>query len=148
MTFLADRPPVVLDASVAIELVTDPTSELEAVLAGWVERAHPRLVPATFWAEAANGMLSRGRAEPSEVADRLAVIQGFGVEVADRRLAGVIDAVGLAHRHRLTVSDALYIQLALDVDGSLATLDRALARAARAENVPLEPLEPLELEAF
>jgi hypothetical protein len=34
------------------------------------------------------------------------------------------------------------------VDGSLATLDRALARAARAENVPLEPLEPLELEGF
>jgi predicted nucleic acid-binding protein len=141
MTFLADRPPVVLDASVAIELVTDPTSELEAVLAGWVERAQPRLVPAHFWAEAANGMLSRGRPEPSEVADRLAIIQGFGVEVADRGLAGVFDAVGLAHRHSLTVYDALYLQLALDVDGSLATLDGALARAARVESVPLEPLE-------
>jgi predicted nucleic acid-binding protein len=141
MTFLADRPPVVLDASVAIDLVTDPTSELEAMIAGWIEGARARLVPAHFWAEAANGMLSRGRAEPGEVADRLAIIQGIGVEVADRRLAGVIGAVGLADRHRLTVYDALYLQLALDVDGSLATLDRELARAARAENVPLEPLE-------
>jgi LuxR family maltose regulon positive regulatory protein len=35
----------------------------------------------------------------------------------------------LADRHGLTVYDALYLQLALDVEGELATLDRDLAKA-------------------
>jgi predicted nucleic acid-binding protein len=50
-------------------------------------------------------------------------------------VAGVVDALDLADRHRLTVSDALYLQLAADVDAELATLDRALLRAAAAEGV-------------
>ena len=33
--------------------------------------------------------------------------------------------------------DATYLWLAIDVDGELATFDRALARAAMAEGVPL-----------
>ena len=60
-----------------------------------------------------------------------------GVEVADRGLPGVFDAVELAARHGLTVYDAVYLQLVLELDGELATLDRALARAARAEGVPV-----------
>ena len=39
--------------------------------------------------------------------------------------------------------DALYLQLAADVAGELATLDRDLARAARAEGV--EVVAPLRL---
>jgi predicted nucleic acid-binding protein len=37
------------------------------------------------------------------------------------------------------VYDALYLQLAVDVDGELATLDRDLARAARAEGIEVVP---------
>jgi hypothetical protein len=47
----------------------------------------------------------------------------------------VADALDLADRHRLTVYDALYLELAADVDAELATLDRDLTRAARAEGV-------------
>jgi predicted nucleic acid-binding protein len=47
----------------------------------------------------------------------------------------VADALGLADRHRLTVHDSLYLQLAADVGGELATLDRDLVRAASAEGV-------------
>ena len=43
----------------------------------------------------------------------------------------------LAERHRLSVYDATYLWLAIDIDGELATRDRALARAALAEEVPL-----------
>lgn len=43
----------------------------------------------------------------------------------------------LAERHRLSVDDASYLWLAIDVDGELATLDRDLARAAVAEGVAL-----------
>jgi predicted nucleic acid-binding protein len=37
----------------------------------------------------------------------------------------------------LTVYDAAYLDLAIDVDGELATLDRALRAAAEAEGVPI-----------
>ena len=43
----------------------------------------------------------------------------------------------LAERHRLSVYDASYLWLAIDVDGELATHDRDLARAALAEGVAL-----------
>jgi hypothetical protein len=39
--------------------------------------------------------------------------------------------------HRLTVYDAAYLELALRADAALATLDRQLAAAARAAQVPL-----------
>jgi predicted nucleic acid-binding protein len=44
---------------------------------------------------------------------------------------------GSIPRHRLTVYDAAYLELALRADAPLATLDRELARAARAARVPL-----------
>ena len=43
----------------------------------------------------------------------------------------------LARRHRLTVYDAAYLELALRRGHPLATLDAALATAARAEAVRL-----------
>ena len=46
-------------------------------------------------------------------------------------------AVALAAQHGLSVYDATYLWLAMDVDGELATFDRDLARAATAEGVPL-----------
>jgi predicted nucleic acid-binding protein len=48
---------------------------------------------------------------------------------------GLAEAVELAERHRLTVYDAAYLALALDLDGELATTDRALATAGRAEGI-------------
>jgi predicted nucleic acid-binding protein len=43
----------------------------------------------------------------------------------------------LAHRHRLSVYDAAYLELAIRRDVPLATLDSALRIAARAESVEL-----------
>ncbi len=43
----------------------------------------------------------------------------------------------LAERHRLTVYDAAYLELALRRNVPLATLDQELRTAARAEKVPL-----------
>jgi predicted nucleic acid-binding protein len=58
-----------------------------------------------------------------------------GVDVADGSLTGLVDATHLAARHGLTVYDAAYLSLAVDVDGEPATIDRALARVARTEGV-------------
>ena len=43
----------------------------------------------------------------------------------------------LARKHRITACDATYLELALRLDASLATLDGALASAAAAEGVTL-----------
>ena len=53
----------------------------------------------------------------------------------DRGLAALIETVDLAERHRLTVYDAAYLQLALDCEAEIATLDQALGRAAAAEGL-------------
>jgi predicted nucleic acid-binding protein len=43
----------------------------------------------------------------------------------------------ISRRHRLTVYDAAYLELAIRSGLPLATLDAALVRAAQAEQVPL-----------
>jgi predicted nucleic acid-binding protein len=61
----------------------------------------------------------------------------MGIAIADRGPDGIDGAVVLADRHGLTVYDAAYLWLAIDVDGELATFDQALIRAAQAEGVEL-----------
>jgi predicted nucleic acid-binding protein len=65
------------------------------------------------------------------------LLERIGIEPADRGAPGLHEAIILADRHRLSVNDAAYLWLAIDVDGELATLDRQLARAAAVEGVPL-----------
>ncbi len=134
MTFAAPSPPVVVDASFAVEALLEGGPSLERWVE-WIRGGRMRLVPAHFWAELANALLRGRRFEPGRAALTVGAASRAGLETADRGLAGVADALDLAERHRLTVYDALYLQLATDVDGELATLDRDLVRAARAEGV-------------
>jgi predicted nucleic acid-binding protein len=134
VSFVATRPPVVVDASFALAALLEGGPGLER-LSGWASEGRMRLVPALFWVETANALL-RGRAfEPGRAALTVAALARSGIGTADRGIAGLADAIELAHRHGLTVYDALYLQLAVDVDGDLATLDGALAGAAAAEGV-------------
>jgi predicted nucleic acid-binding protein len=134
MSFSAPLAPVVVDASFAVEALLEGGSSFDRWVE-WIRDGRMRLVPAHFWAELANALLLGRRFEPGRAALTLGAAARSGLEAADRGLAGVADALDLADRHRLTVYDALYLQLAADVDGVLATLDRDLARAARAEGV-------------
>lgn len=136
MTFTAPPSPVVVDASFAVEAILGDRPALEA-WTGWVREGRMQLVPAQFWAEIANALLVGRRFEAGRAALTVAATARAGIETADRGIAGVLDAVDLAARHGLTVYDALYLQLALDVDGSLASLDADLRRAALAEGVDL-----------
>ena len=135
-----DRPPVVIDASAAIELVTRGSPGLEATWSHWRASDRLQLVPAHFWAEAGHGLLRGRRSAVPEATARLDAIRETGIEVADRGHDGLVDAVRLAASHGLSVYDALYLQLALDMDGTLATYDTALATAAEEEGVGLEDL--------
>jgi predicted nucleic acid-binding protein len=99
------------------------------------EEAH---VPALWWYELRNVLVTgerRGRLTERETARFLQDISRLAI-VIDRAPseAGLLT---LARRHRLTVYDAAYLELALREALPLATLDKALAGAAGAEGVSL-----------
>lgn len=134
MTFIVDIPPVVVDASVAVEFLAGD-SRWREFFDRWADEDRILLAPAHFLAEVANGQLRGQRVPAADVAVRIERIVASGIKTADRGLHGLLEAIDLADRHTLTVYDALYLQLALDVEGELATLDNDLRRAARAEDL-------------
>lgn len=134
MTFIANPPPIIVDASAAVEFL-DANAAWVTAFQEWADDDRTLLCPSHFLAEVANAEL-RGRRSPSaDVVVRVERIVASGIETADRGLHGLLEAIDLASRHGLTVYDALYLQLALDVDGKLATLDGDLRRAATAEGL-------------
>lgn len=134
MTFSFGAAPIVVDASVAIEFLGGDPRWLE-VFDRWADEDLMLLAPAHFLAEVANGQLRGQRVPAAEIATRLERLSAAGIEQADRGLPGLIEAIDLAERRGLTVYDALYLQLALDVEGELATLDSDLRQAAIAEGL-------------
>lgn len=138
MTFLAAPGVVVIDASVAIPILQGDEGWV-ARMRGWLEREDILLVPPHFRHEVANALLRSARLSRDDVTLRIPRLQALGLEVADRGWLGLQRSVELADRHRLTVYDAAYLDLALDVDGELATLDGDLRTAAAMEGVSLVP---------
>ncbi|MBI3745802.1 MAG: type II toxin-antitoxin system VapC family toxin [Chloroflexi bacterium] len=136
MTFATAQEAVVVDASAAMALLGGDGAWLDR-WAAWTEAGTMILVPAHFPVEVANALLRGARLSGLEASTRLERLQSTGIEATDRGLPGLLGAVELADRHGLTVYDALYLDLALDIDASIATLDRELAAAARAEGVPV-----------
>lgn len=137
MTFGIAPFPVVMDASIAVDLALGEGSDLPTALRRWVVEGRMLLAPAVYWTEVGHALLRRSVWDSVEAGRRLNSLETIGLETADRGAAGVRMALALAERHRLSVYDATYLWLAIDVDGELATFDRALARAAVAEGVPL-----------
>lgn len=136
MTFGSGLPAVVVDASAAMAFLAGDEVWLERWTA-WTEAEAMVLAPPHFPVEVANALLRSARIPAIDASARLARLYATGIDVADRGLPGLVGAIELADRYGLSVYDALYLDLALDVDGKLATLDRALARAAAAEGVRL-----------
>lgn len=128
---------IVVDASVAIPFLQGDAAWGER-WAGWIDSGDSVFVPPHFPMEVANGLL---RGTTIKSTDRIiALVRELyttGFEVADRGLRGVEGALRLAGEHDLTAYDAAYLDLAIDIDGELATGDRKLVAAAMAEGVPL-----------
>ena len=136
MTFVRGQRAVVADASVAVRLLLGDTSWIAAWRA-WTAAGSMILVPAHFGHEVANALLRSARVGAPEAITMLGRLFRTGFEVADRSLGGLEGSVELADKHGLSVYDAAYLDLALDIDAELATLDAALRLAAEQEGVPL-----------
>jgi predicted nucleic acid-binding protein len=124
----------VVDASAMVDLLLGDPTWVER-LGHWQSRHAMLLAPAHFQAEVANALMLRVRLQPADAIARLRELSSAGVGIADRGLVGIFDAIELAARHGLTVYDAAYLALALDIDAELATQDHALERAAREEGL-------------
>ena len=126
----------VVDCSVACawfmddERVSGTDSILERVA------DHGASAPGLFWAELRNALVMaerRGRLTPPGTAEALAEIESLDIALDHAPNNAV--TLRLAREHRITVYDALYLELAIRQQRKLATLDRALQRAAESEGV-------------
>lgn len=128
----------VLDASIAGAWLLPDELHPNAALA--LDRlAYERaLVPTIWWYEVRNMLLSaerRHRIDADRSSGALAVLAGLPISIEP--MTDDADVLALARRHALSVYDAAYLALARRDAVVLATLDSALATAARAEAIAL-----------
>ena len=97
---------------------------------------NPGRAPSLFWFETRNLFLvaeRRGRLKPGEATTTMAQLRGF--PILDEGTGSDRLVLALAECHVLSGYDASYLALALSQNLPLATLDRKLATAARAQGV-------------
>ena len=124
--------PIVVDASVVLAPILKEARP--RALAG-LDRAE-WVVPALWWFEVRNGLVvneRRNRVTEIETTGFLQRLSNTDLTIDSSPDEGALMA--LCRKHRLTVYDAAYLELALREQLPLATLDTALAAAARREGV-------------
>jgi predicted nucleic acid-binding protein len=130
--------PFVLDASIALAWAFADEDDVRATAALARIRSDEALVPSIWWFEIRNALVvneRRGRLMEADTASFLRTLSRLAVTI-DRQ-PGEAEVLTLARRHRLSVYDAAYLELAQRDSIPLATLDRELIGAARTERVPL-----------
>jgi predicted nucleic acid-binding protein len=130
--------PFVLDASIAACWAFEDEDHPTATLALERIRSDEARVPSLWWFEVRNTLIineRRGRLAQTDTATFLRGLSRLGVTLD--RSPEEVGVLTLARKHRLTVYDACYLELAQREALALATLDADLMRAARAENVSI-----------
>ena len=129
----------VIDASVALSFLLRDENDAEAArLLACVRRASI-IAPAIWRAEVLNGLLNaqrRKRIDMAGISEGITLIDSLDVEI-DLRTIDLFTIHQVATRHRLTVYDALYLDLAAREGVGLATHDVDLKRAAKAANITI-----------
>jgi predicted nucleic acid-binding protein len=130
--------PFVLDASIAACWAFEDEDHPLAAHALERIRTDQALVPSVWWFELRNTLIvneRRGRLAEAGTAAFLRGLSRLGVTID--RAPEEAEVLALARRHRLTVSDASYLELAQREAIPLATLDQALRAAAQAAGTGL-----------
>ena len=133
---------MVVDASTAISfLLKDEASSYALKAVASLRTASSVYVPSHFWLEISNGLLMaerRNRAPWSEISETIRFAFSLPY-ITDEETASRCqdESLSLARQFKLTIYDAAYLELALRRRLKLATVDKALGRAANAIGVDL-----------
>lgn len=126
----------VLDASVAACWILRDEDHPKATVALKELRTSSCFVPGIWWFEIRNILLISERRRRIAPEDSTAFLRRISklriVQELDRNNTEILR---LARKHRLTFYDASYLEMALNMNLPLATLDSDLLRAAEAESV-------------
>ncbi|MDR1192202.1 MAG: type II toxin-antitoxin system VapC family toxin [Verrucomicrobiales bacterium] len=131
---------LVLDASTTLGfLLPDEQSAHTNQILRLIEQRTPVYVPAHWFVETVNGLLvakRRQRINAGQMDHALRFVQTMSrATVVTEQFINT--TLTLARRHQLTIYDAAYLELAIRTDSVLATTDRALLKAAKAERVDI-----------
>lgn len=132
---------LVIDASLAVARlrVEEHTPQLLASFQRWSEGEARLIVPRAFWWEIVNALAIGHGYSGDRVLEAIHELDTLGIESRDLDRSQLLLAISAVERFRLTAYDAQYLVLAETLGASLATLDRALARAAGSRAVYLGP---------
>ncbi|KAF0174652.1 MAG: PilT domain-containing protein [Alphaproteobacteria bacterium] len=132
----------VIDASVALAWTIESQSTAAATSLKQRAVAHDFIAPQIFRLETRNALLKAERRKFIEKADlesAMMVLAELGVVFVDNPDDIEIDsAMHLARTERLSLYDALYLQLAMTEQALLASRDGSLLTAAMSRDVPIE----------
>ncbi|WP_181702265.1 type II toxin-antitoxin system VapC family toxin [Chthonobacter albigriseus] len=132
---------VVADCSIVVASALGETiSDLVGVFERLLRRPELEILVPSIWpSEVANALLMaerKGRISNTSRQDSLArCFQCLPTIEPPPTEADLHRITALAVRHRLTIYDALYVDLAVRTNSVLASLDDAMLRAARTEGV-------------
>jgi predicted nucleic acid-binding protein len=124
--------PMVLDTSVAAAWALSETNH------PLIFRNDSAIVPALFWFEMRNTLIVNERRNRITEAGTAAFLESISkAAILVDHAPSEANVLALARKHRLTVYDAAYLELAARKNIPLATLDGRLEAAARAEKIAL-----------
>ena len=128
----------VLDASITAVWAFDDEDHPVAGLARQALLDDPAYAPSLWWFELRNTLIvneRRKRITEMQITRFLETLARLPIELDFE--PNELTVLTVARRHRLTVYDASYLELALRLGLPLATLDGELIAAAKAENIKL-----------
>ena len=129
---------IVLDASVAVAWALADEDHPTAAAALALIRNDEGCVPSLWWFEVRNVLIVNERRGLLREADTTLFLRTLArLPIVVDRSPEEVAVLNLARRHRLTVYDAAYLELAERHAAPLATLDLTLAQAAQRENIVL-----------
>ena len=128
----------VLDSSITIAWVLgdERSAHADAILEQVTEIGG--VAPALWWVEVRNVLViaeRKGRLTRADTATALQAIDALGIQLD--HAPDNASLFRLARIHGLTAYDAMYLELAVRQQRPLATLDRKLSLATRAEGITL-----------
>ena len=127
----------VLDASVTVAWLLRQSAEADRVLELLAE-GPKALVPGLWHLETRNSLIVEMRRKKLSTGWYKRIVGHLGsLPVQTDHQFNLESSFGLAVRHNLTFYDAVYLELAKRCDVPIATFDKAIVKAAKAEKLPL-----------